>query len=290
MWTWPKDGVQIGRHLVDAFEAAKGTGDWPFVEWWSKRHLVEVHETSAPQQFGVATVRDDQLPLILREGQTSGEPLEIDDDDSLLEPSYLTFFGDQIVALVRSGQAPGHRAVAGTLSLLTRVDLELDPIPHPEVAAKIQDGIHATSVDLTVAAGSVDAAAAQDDWLAAAEQLRDKTPGAQKITVRFTAETEPQKKRLRSRLIRFLSDGGLEDVSSAHARILNRDGVSEVVNLLEDDIATSVDVPRAGRTRYLLPEEAQRAAVAAFDQVNRLVTRSILLADGEEDDDEEDEE
>jgi hypothetical protein len=188
------------------------------------------------------------------------------------------FFGDRIVGLVKHTHTPGHRMCSGALSKLTNVDLELLPIPRHDVLDMVQRGSAVSTLDLTIAAGSIDAAAEADDVVAAAEQLRERVPGSDKVTVSFSAETAAQQRRLRSRTLRLLQRRGVDGLDGAHARIFTDEAGSELVNLLEADISTNARIEIEARTRHLLPAEAHDAALQAFALLQVPLTRSIALA------------
>lgn len=277
-WSWPANG-DIRAALVRAFDDGNGElNDWPFTTYWGRSLLVEIHDRDAPVQFGVSTVRNDALPLVLKAGAHTGEPLTLDERDRLLEPTYATFFDDGVVGLVKAEHSPGHSMVGAALAQLTKVDVELVPIPRPDIVQAVQQGSGVTSLDLTVAAGSIDVAAENDDLVRAAEALRYSVPGSEKVMVRLTAETAQQKRQLRSRALNLLRGRGVEGLAAAHARVITDDAGSEIVDLLEDDISTSARVEVSARTRYLLPSEAHAAAVQAFDLQQTAITRSIALA------------
>ena len=278
-WTWPADD-DVGQALVDGFNAAEESKeDWPLTSWWGRDLLIETHETTAPIQMGVGNVRADRLPLVLRAGARSGSPLPLAERDRLLEPTYLTFFGSRVVAIIGATEAPGASMAAWGLARLTGVDVDFVPIPRPDVLQAVQQGNGVSTFDIKVAAGSVDVATETDDLVRAAETLRSGMPGTETLTVTLHAETAQQKRQLRSRAIRFLRDRGLDGIESAHARVLTDDAGSELVNLLQAEISTTARVEVHARTRHLLPDEAQAAAQQAFGLQQAAITRSIELAE-----------
>ncbi len=277
-WQWPADGA-VGRSLLTLFDAGEQTNEnWPLATYWGQTHLIEAHVRTAPLQFGVGTVRGDRLPLVLREGARRGEALQIGERDRLLEPSYLTFFGDRIVALVKHSQTPGHRMCAEALAQLTSVDLELIPIPRPNILQAVQQGHGVSTFDITVAAGSIDAAAEDDDLVRATEQLRQATPGADKLRVTLSAQTAVDQRRLRARAIRMLQRRGLDGLDGARARVLTDDAGSELIDLMESDITARARVEVLAKMRHLTPEEAHTAARQGFAQQQTAITRSIGLS------------
>ncbi len=276
-WLWPEDN-NVAAMLVNRYHDQQHVDGWPTADWWGRSFLIEVHTEDAPTHLGVSTIRSDALPLVLRDGHTAGEPLDINERDRLLEPTYLTFFGDRIVALVRTNQTPGHRASAAALSKLTGVDLELNPIPRPDILAMIQRGRAVANLSLTIAAGSIDAAAETDDIVEAAERLREIVPPAQVISITLRAEDEEQRRMLRSRALQLL-ERGTAGLKNANVGLYTAEGRYEVVDLLESNLTLRFSIDVVTRTRHLLPEDAHSAAVQAFEEMRPILTRAIHLAD-----------
>lgn len=277
--SWPDDG-DVRTALLDGFDKGEGVmADWPIATSWGRSFLVEAHGRAEPVQLGVGAVRDDVLPLVLRAGARTGEPLPMDARDRLLEPSYLTFFGDRVVAFVKTEHSPGPNQCARALAEITLVDLELVPIPRPEILQSIHQGYALATFGLTVAAGSVDVASERDDLVRAAEELRAGTGGAERLTVTVGAQTQDQKRQLRTRVIRLLNRRGTAGLAAAYAGVLSEEVGYEVVNLLQEDISTMAAVTVSARTRSLLPSEAHEAALQAFEFKQAEITHSIALAD-----------
>lgn len=277
-WQWP-DATDIREPMVEMFESAEGVIDrWPFVAHYVRDLLVEMDDSMDPLQVTVSGVRADDLPLVLRHGHLSGEPLSIDARDRLLEPSYLTFFADGVVGMVRNQHTPGHGVAATAIAKLTKLDLQLAPIPRLDVVDMIQRGDGVSRWDMTVAAGSVDQAVNSNDPVEVGEALAAMVPGADKITMTLAAETRPHRQRLKSRLLRELRGGLPERVDSGHAWITSEAG-GELVDLLETEIATQVTVSVEHKTRHLLPESAHKATLEGFEKVRLPITRAIELGD-----------
>lgn len=204
--------------------------------------------------------------------------MTLDARDRLLEPTYLTLFENHVVGVVRNAHTPGPRAAAAAIAKVTGVDAQLVPIPREDVLYMISSGKGVSSWDMTIASGSTNATSTSEDPIETADRLGSLVSGSEKVTVRFSADTAANKRRLKRQLIQFLEAGGPDDVEAAHAWV-SRDTGSEVIDLLETDISTQVQVPVEGKTRYLLPDAAREAALEAFDQMRLPLTRAIDLGD-----------
>lgn len=278
-WSWPDEPNDIGQWVTAEFDRRTGEGVDPIVQSFGKETLVEVHHRGGSPQVGASSVRNDNLPFVLRHGASSGEPLDIDSRDRLLEPSYLTFLPNRIVAFVRGTATPGHRASAISIARVANVAIQLDPIINPDVLLMIQRGQAVASIDLTVAAGSVDQAAFVDDPVAAASQLAANVGGTQTVSVALRASDPGSRRRLRTTLLHLLERRGTADLESANVGLFTQDGVYEVVDLLEQDLVTRMNVEVDTHTRHLMPEDAQTAALQAYDESLVLLTHAIALAD-----------
>lgn len=276
-WTWPVD-EEVGPALAQAFVDNSAKDGWPMTEAWQNTYLVEVNSSASPCLFTVSSVRADQLPLVLKAGATTGEPLSIDDRDSLLEPTYLQFLGENVVAVVGGGpQTPRAGACARALSLLTDIDLKLHPIPQAEIVDMVTHGWGVSTFDFKVAAGSIEASANQPNVIAAADELRNGVDPEFDLKITISAESPTEQRRLRSRVLDFIRSGGVQRVDSAHA-FVKGDHQSQLVDLLETQIATQVTVEQESRYRYLTPDDALEAASMAFEAVRVEITRAIAIA------------
>jgi hypothetical protein len=59
--------------------------------------------------------------------------------------------------------------------------------------------------------------------------------------------------------------------------VIDRDGETQVVDLLEDEIAHSVTVETQSSTRHLDPEEVWQLAIDSFGEQQAVLTRAIEL-------------
>jgi hypothetical protein len=273
-WTWPADG-DVAMVLSEALTKERDRRV-PLVTHYGRTFLIEEHSSAPPRQFGASTVRSDNLPLVLRAGASTGEPLPLGERDNLLEPTYLTFFGSRVVAVVKgSRQTPGHRAAAGALAKLTQVDLELIPIPRSDVVAMIQRGEGVATFDFAVAGGSIDVATETNDYVKAAGELKNRVRSAHTVRVTLNAETASQKRGLRADVLSMLRRRGTEGFESAHAGILSKDAAYEVIDLLEADVSVGITIDAQPKTRHLLPDDAQSAAEQAFASLRTIISTSI---------------
>jgi len=270
---WPDDGDvagKIGRKLARAPAN-------PYIRHREQSFIVERHDLD-PLHASVSTVRHDELPLRELRGHTSA--LALPNDENLAEPTHVVFFGSRIVALTRGLNTPGHIVASVVLSKRTGIDLQLVPILRPEVEALVVNSVAVTSLDLRVAGNSFDAAAARaGDPVEAVRQMTSRISGAMKATVSVSAYSQQDRWRLRSFLIRQLERGFTSEdgVQAAKARVIDRDGNAQLVDLLEDQIAHGVTVETESVTRHLDADEVRKLAVESFLEQRAVLTRSIEL-------------
>jgi hypothetical protein len=270
---WPENGevvAKIQRKLAnDPMN--------PYISHHEQQYIVEKHH-ARPLHTSVSTVRHDNLPLRERRGHTSA--LDLASDENLAEPTHVIVFGERILAVVRSQNTPGHITTSAVLSKRVAMELAFVPILRPEVEALIVNSIGVTHLDLRVAGTSFSAAAASaGDPVEGVRQLMSRFSGAATATVGVSARTGPDRQRMRSWLVRQLSQGFTNDdgVQAARARVIDRDGQTQMVDLLEDQIAHSVTVETEAITRHLDPEEVRRLAIESFEEQRVVLTRAIEL-------------
>jgi hypothetical protein len=270
---WPQDG-NVARVLNEALDKTPRT---PYIDHDGHSFIVERHANS-PLHVSVATVRRDNLPFLERDGHTSALPLPR--GDNLAEPTHFVFFGDRIVAMVRSQTTPRHITGAIVLSERGDIPLAFAPILRPEIEALVMNSIEVAQLELRVAGSSFNRAAAEaGDPIEAVHQMTAKFSGAGVARVTLRATTAPDRQRFRSWLIRQLQGGAFADgAEAAKAKVIDRDGQRQMVDLIEDQIAHTATVMTNGVTRHLNPGDVYDAVQRNFEEQRAVLTRAIEMS------------
>jgi hypothetical protein len=269
---WPVDGDLVKKIR----KKVKATVDSPYIELTDSSFILE-HHNDDPLHVSTSAIRRDNLPLRERDGHTS--VLKLDGRDNLAEPTHCVFFAGNIVGVIRSQTTPGHLKASSVISKRTGVDLILVPVVRPEIEQLVVSGGDVTKITLRVAGSSFDSqAAAAGDPVEAIHRLTDSFSGTTATVSVSASRRSADRQRLKDWVTRnfgMFSDDN--SVKSAKVSLLDADGKKQMIDLLEDQIAQSVEIMTESPTRHPDPDEIRKVIVESFEEHGDEIQRALEI-------------
>lgn len=199
----------------------------------------------------------DDYPGLLRPDGTRG-PLSLTDSGQLIEPTYISFLGNNYIATIQSTSGPYPQRFAEYLNRKIGIDYELIPVLRTDIEDILEE-IQLSKISVSIPANYINdelLGPLDENWAVALRANRDLVDdGIVNLNLSVgRSGNEIHRQRIRQKLLLLIANlvRNVDHRKLAAARV---EGVSnsgrEIVNLLEMKLAATVEIDR---TRWANPD------------------------------------
>ena len=271
---WPTDD-DVGRVVADRVSMLSSVQD-KLVEYRARNYYVDAPVASVQRFISVSGVRNDNLPMVLRMDSDRVGALNIEDDEVLLEPTYLLFCNDRVVAVVSGQHTPAARASGSVLRRIVDPQFGLIPVPDPTVLAKLNSARGIERLNLKIDTSHPEIQASNQDLVIAGRDVAAAGRTTGDVTLSLEAVSATERNTLLDR-VQNLVNGLPAGVERLTARLVDEEGRIALHDLLAEELAVKVEVDTAVATRHLPARAGLQAVLGALADADSAIETDEAL-------------
>jgi len=275
---WANDPIPALMASAPA-EGAIGTA----IEMGSRSYLVERGAVGC-NALMISNLRDEALFAVAQGGVT--HPIDLEEDEQIAMQTHVAFLPGvdiqtRIVGMIRSNVTPGYQQVGNVLSRILADDVVLYPLMRDDPAAMVRISETAKQLTIRFAQDQANVLAAASTVLEDNSKRIAEMTGIRdvELTLRFTEDGGTNWRGRIVDLAEAIAGIGVNK-PSAKASIVDEDGLTQIVDLIADDLTRRVERPiEDGEPRTLSADTAADMIYDAYNVMLPAISNSLQGGD-----------